>query len=132
KRRILMSAIERDLLAKFQIESKKINQLEQERDEFVAYCEVINSALIQALAFMARETCDIEDEQQQKRLQDAVRNYKKALEQTPQQSLLLHYADVVERACANLVPWNESGITSKDQLLEMVDQIRQQVKEGVK
>ncbi|MDA3806518.1 MAG: hypothetical protein PF440_01280 [Thiomicrorhabdus sp.] len=110
----------------------KIKELEKQLAESMAHCGVLNSALIQALAFMARETCDIEDEQQQKRIQDAVRNYKKALEQTPQQSLLLHYADVVERACAKLVPWNESGITSKDQLLEMVDQIRQQAKEGVK
>jgi hypothetical protein len=36
------------------------------------------------------------------------------------QSLANHDADVIERACAKLVPWNESGITSKDQLLEMV------------
>jgi hypothetical protein len=107
-------------------------ELEKQLAESMAHCGVLNSALIQVLAFIARETCDIEDEQQQKRIQDAVRNYKKAMEQTPQQSLLFHDANVIERACAKLVPWNESGITSKDQLLEMVDQIRQQAKEGVK
>jgi hypothetical protein len=129
-----MSAIERDLLAKFQIESKKIKQLEQERDESVAHCGVLNSALIQALAFMARETCGIEDEQQQKRIQDAVRNYGTALKQTPQQSLLFHDAGVIE----NLVDGSPDGVVTLKSgktiglgnwLFFKANQLRQQAKE---
>ncbi len=83
-------------------------ELEQERDESVAHCEVLNSALIQALAFMARETCDIEDEQQQKRIQDAVHNYKKILEQTPTQSLLRHDAMVIENLMDSMTELSQS------------------------
>jgi hypothetical protein len=46
--------------------------------------------------------------------------FEKLCSEAPSQSLLRHDAGVVERVCAKLVPWNESGITSKDQLLEMV------------
>jgi hypothetical protein len=109
-------------------------ELEQERDESVAHCELLKSVISPSAIDYIK--CGIAvnyggiyfDEKLEQIYAPVVR----ALKQTPQQSLLFHDANVIERACAKLVPWNESGIISKDQLLEMVDQLREQAKEGVK
>jgi predicted TIM-barrel enzyme len=103
-------------------------ELLKERDELKAHCEVLNSALIKALTFMARETCGIEDEQQQKRIQDAVRNYKKALEQTPTQSLLFHDANVIELA-VSIYGGNQTGEDTDKDLLTYAERLRKQAKE---
>jgi hypothetical protein len=107
-------------------------ELEQERDESVAHCEVLNSALIQALAFIERETCDIEDEQQQKRIQDAVHNYKKVLEQTPTQSLLRHDADVIDKFLNKVDEELGYYYRIMDFGCDYIDQLTLQAKEGVK
>jgi hypothetical protein len=116
-------------------------ELLKERDELKAHCEVLNSALIKALTFMARETCGIEDEQQQKRIQDAVRNYRTALEQTPTQSLLFHDANVIEAFTQSLklwaMPYPDSDVTCTNTVVHYVtmegkaqaNQLRAQAKE---
>jgi hypothetical protein len=102
--------------------------------ESVAHCANLNSSLIQFLAFMARENNCIDDAFQQKRIQDAVHNYKKVLEQTPKQSLAEVQAKAIDRFRATIT--ENLPISCQLEFIyeskNYTNQLREQAKEGVK